>query len=38
MLPYLLTIVTLVVLSIAVPRRRTVAPAALGTPFVRDER
>jgi simple sugar transport system permease protein len=38
MLPYLLTILTLIVLSIFFPRRRAAAPAALGTPFVRDER
>ncbi|MTV27395.1 ABC transporter permease [Nitriliruptoraceae bacterium ZYF776] len=38
MLPYVLTIAVLVVLSATDTRRRLGAPAALGTPFVRDER
>lgn len=38
MLPYLLTIVVLIVLSATDRRGRLGAPAALGTPFVRDER
>lgn len=38
MLPYLLTIVVLIVLSTGDGRRRAGAPAALGAPFVRDER
>ncbi len=38
MLPYLLTIVVLMVLSATDTRRRLGAPAALGQPFVRDER
>lgn len=38
MLPYLLTIAVLVLLSLGDLRRRLGAPAALGVPFVRDER
>lgn len=38
MLPYVLTIAVLIVLSATDTRRRFGAPAALGTPFVRDER
>lgn len=38
MLPYVLTIVVLIVLSSADMRGRLGAPAALGTAFVRDER
>jgi general nucleoside transport system permease protein len=38
MLPYVLTIVVLMVLSATDTRSRLGAPAALGTPFVRDER
>lgn len=38
MLPYLLTIVVLMVLSATDTRQRLGAPAALGQPFVRDER
>jgi general nucleoside transport system permease protein len=38
MLPYLLTIVVLIVLSASDRRGRLGAPAALGAPFVRDER
>jgi general nucleoside transport system permease protein len=38
MLPYLLTIAVLIVLSATDVRRRLGAPAALGVPFVRDER
>ncbi len=38
MLPYLLTIVVLVFLGSRDHRRRTGAPAALGLPYVRDER
>lgn len=38
MLPYVLTIVVLMVLSSTDTRRRLGAPAALGIPFVRDER
>jgi general nucleoside transport system permease protein len=38
MLPYLLTIAVLIVLSASDRRGRLGAPAALGTPFVRDER
>jgi general nucleoside transport system permease protein len=38
MLPYLLTIVVLMTLSATDTRRRLGAPAALGVPYVRDER
>jgi simple sugar transport system permease protein len=38
MLPYLLTIAVLVALSAGDLRRRVGAPAALGVPYVRDER
>lgn len=38
MLPYVLTIVVLMVLSATDVRRRLGAPAALGVPYVRDER
>jgi simple sugar transport system permease protein len=38
MLPYVLTIVVLMVLSAVDVRRRLGAPAALGVPYVRDER
>ena len=38
MLPYLLTILVLVVLSASSVRRRLGAPAALGVPYVREER
>ncbi len=38
MLPYVLTIVVLMVLSATDTRSRLGAPAALGAPFVRDER
>jgi general nucleoside transport system permease protein len=38
MLPYLLTIAVLIVLSASDRRGRLGAPAALGVPFVRDER
>jgi general nucleoside transport system permease protein len=38
MLPYLLTIAVLIVLSTTDTARRLGAPAALGTPYVRDER
>ena len=38
MLPYLLTILVLVVLSASGVRKRLGAPAALGTPYVREER
>jgi general nucleoside transport system permease protein len=38
MLPYLLTIAVLIVLSATDTRRRLGSPAALGVPFVRDER
>lgn len=38
MLPYVLTIVVLMVLSATDTRSRLGAPAALGVPFVRDER
>jgi simple sugar transport system permease protein len=37
-LPYVMTIVVLVVVSRAGARRRLGAPAALGTPYVREER
>jgi general nucleoside transport system permease protein len=37
-LPYVMTIVVLVVVSTAGARRRLGAPAALGTPYVREER
>jgi ABC-type uncharacterized transport system permease subunit len=37
-LPYVMTIVVLVVVSSAGARRRLGAPAALGTPYVREER
>jgi general nucleoside transport system permease protein len=38
MLPYVLTILVLIVLASGDLRRRAGAPAALGAPFVRDER
>lgn len=38
MMPYLLTIAVLVLLSVGDLRRRLGAPAALGVPYVRDER
>jgi simple sugar transport system permease protein len=38
MLPYLLTILVLVILSASSVRRRLGAPAALGVPYVREER
>ena len=38
MLPYLLTILVLVVLSASSTRKRLGAPAALGVPYVREER
>ena len=38
MLPYLLTIAVLIALSWGDSRRKAGAPAALGLPFVRDER
>lgn len=38
MLPYLLTILVLMLLSVVDVRRRLGAPAALGIPYVRDER
>lgn len=38
MLPYLLTIIVLIVVTSGSARRRLGAPAALGVPFVRDER
>jgi simple sugar transport system permease protein len=38
MLPYLLTIAVLILLSATDTRRRLGAPAALGVPYVRDER
>ena len=38
MLPYVLTIAVLIVLSVGEVRRRIGAPAALGVPYVRDER
>jgi general nucleoside transport system permease protein len=38
MLPYVLTIVVLMLLSATDVRRRLGAPAALGTAYVRDER
>jgi len=38
MLPYVLTIVVLISLSAGDARRRSGAPAALGLPYVRDER
>ncbi len=37
-LPYVMTVVVLVVVSSAGARRRLGAPAALGTPYVREER
>jgi general nucleoside transport system permease protein len=37
-LPYVMTIVVLVLVSSAGARRRLGAPAALGTPYVREER
>jgi simple sugar transport system permease protein len=37
-LPYLMTVVALVLVSSAGARRRLGAPAALGTPYVREER
>jgi simple sugar transport system permease protein len=37
-LPYVMTIVVLVVVSTGTARRRLGAPAALGTPYVREER
>jgi simple sugar transport system permease protein len=37
-LPYVMTIVVLVIVSTAGARRRLGAPAALGTPYVREER
>jgi general nucleoside transport system permease protein len=37
-LPYVMTIIVLVVVSSAGARRRLGAPAALGTPYVREER
>ena len=37
-LPYLMTILVLVLVSNAGARRRLGAPAALGTPYVREER
>jgi simple sugar transport system permease protein len=37
-LPYVMTIVVLVIVSSAGARRRLGAPAALGTPYVREER
>jgi general nucleoside transport system permease protein len=37
-LPYVMTIVVLVVVSSGTARRRLGAPAALGTPYVREER
>ncbi|MBA2528712.1 MAG: hypothetical protein H0V19_01905 [Euzebyales bacterium] len=38
MLPYLLTIAVMVGLSVSNLRQRIGAPAALGVPYVRDER
>ena len=38
MLPYVLTLVVLIVVSSPERRRRTGSPAALGVPYVRDER
>jgi simple sugar transport system permease protein len=37
-LPYVMTVVVLVLVSTAGARRRLGAPAALGTPYVREER
>jgi general nucleoside transport system permease protein len=37
-LPYVMTIVVLVIVSTGTARRRLGAPAALGTPYVREER
>jgi simple sugar transport system permease protein len=37
-IPYLMTVIVLVVVSSAVARRRLGAPAALGRPYVREER
>ena len=37
-LPYVMTIVVLVLVSTGTARRRLGAPAALGTPYVREER
>jgi simple sugar transport system permease protein len=37
-LPYVMTVVVLVLVSSAGARRRLGAPAALGTPYVREER
>ena len=36
--PYAITVVVLVVVSVTSARRRLGAPAALGTPYVREER
>jgi simple sugar transport system permease protein len=38
MLPYILTLVVLVALSVSTARKRLGAPAALGEPYVREER
>ena len=37
-LPYVMTVIVLVLVSTAGARRRLGAPAALGTPYVREER
>jgi simple sugar transport system permease protein len=37
-LPYVMTIVVLVVVSTGLAKRRLGAPAALGIPYVREER
>ena len=37
-LPYVMTIVVLVIVSTGTARRRLGAPAALGLPYVREER
>jgi general nucleoside transport system permease protein len=37
-LPYVMTIVVLVVVSTVLSKRRLGAPAALGVPYVREER
>jgi simple sugar transport system permease protein len=37
-LPYVLTVLVLVIISTSLARRRLGAPAALGVPYVREER
>ena len=37
-LPYVMTVVVLVIVSTGLAKRRVGAPAALGVPYVREER